>query len=157
MLQCQEPLCGDISHSEKRDATVLDILSAIVETSHTCLPLTGRTGGSQKQDREVIPGWSAEVEPQRQRSNYCYRAWLAGGKPSHGELHRAKLDSHCAYRYAVRRVKQSARLQQAKGLFAAAKEGDLALMKEMRRVQLGRGDQEDLSETVDGATGHQEV
>ena len=70
MLQCQDPMCSDISHSEKRDATVLDILSAIVETSHTCLPLTGRTGGSQKQDREVIPGWSTEVEPQRQRSNY---------------------------------------------------------------------------------------
>ena len=107
----------------------------------------------------MIPGWTAEVEPHRQKSNYCYRAWLAGGKPSHGDLHRAKLDSHCAFCYAVRRVKRADKLQQAKGLFAAAQEGDVSLMNEMRRLQSGHGTAaaEELTDTVDGVTGQQEV
>ena len=134
-------------------------LFRVVETSYSCLPLTGSAGRGRKQDQEVIPGWTAEVEPHRQKSNYCYRAWLAGGKPSHGDLHRAKLDSHCAFRYAVRRVKRADKLHQAKGLFAAAQEGDVSLMKEMRRLQSGHGTAaaEELTDTVDGVTGQQEV
>ena len=56
LLSCRDPLCRDDSHSEQRDNMVLDILSTIVETSYTCLPLTGQAGNSQKPDREVIPG-----------------------------------------------------------------------------------------------------
>jgi hypothetical protein len=158
LLHCRDPLCADPSHSEERDDVVLDILLSIVETSYTTsLPLTGRAGRGGRRDREVIPGWSAEVEPHRQQSNYCYRAWLAGGKPNHGELHRAKLDSHAQFRYAVRRVKRASKLHQAKGLYEAAMAGDLALVKEMRRVQSGRGAMDELSDTVDGVTGRQEV
>ena len=157
MVQCRDPLCTDKSHSERRDSAVLDILFCVVETSYSCLPLTGRAGRGHKQDRDVIPGWTLEVEPHRQKSNYCYRAWLAGGKPSHGDLHRAKLESHCAYRYAVRRVKRADKLHQAKGLFAAAQDGDIALMKEMRRLQSGRGPADELTDTVDGITGQQGV
>ena len=98
----------------------------------------------------MTPGWSVEVEPYRQRSNYCYRAWLAGCRPSHGDLHRAKVDSHTQYQYSVRRVKRASKLNQAKGLFEAAKAGDIALMKEMRRVQSGHGVLDELPDSVDG-------
>ena len=141
MVQCKDPLCTDASHSERRDSAVLDILFRIVETSYVCLPLTGCAGRSHKQDHEVIPGWTVEVEPHRQK----------------GDLHQAKLESHCLYRYAVRRVKRANSLHQAKGLFAAAQEGDLALMKEMRRLQSARGPADELTDTVDGITGQQGV
>ena len=137
MMNCQDPLCEDSSHSDSRDSVVLDILLAMVETSYTCLPLTGRAGQGGLKGRKVIPGWSTGVEPYRKRSNYCYRAWLAGGRPSNGDLHRAKLKSHAEFRYAVRRVKRASQLHQAKGLLEAAREGDLALMKEIRRIQSG--------------------
>ena len=157
MLHCRDPLCEDRSHSEDRDSVVLDILLSMVEVSYTSLPLTGQAGRGRSREREVIPGWSATVEPFRQRSIYCYRAWRAGGKPSHGDLHRAKLESHAQFRYAVRRVKRSDKLQQAKGLFEVAMAGDVALMKEMRRVQTGKGVLDELTDNVDGASGQQEV
>ena len=53
LLHCQNPQCEDPSHSEERDKTVLDILCAMVETSYTSLPLTGRVGGIQGQE---LPG-----------------------------------------------------------------------------------------------------
>ena len=81
MLHCKDPLCEDRSHTEDRDVVVLDILLAVVESSYTSLPLTGRAGQGVLRDKKVTPGWSAEVEPYRQRSNYSYRAWLAGWKP----------------------------------------------------------------------------
>jgi hypothetical protein len=74
------------------------------------------------------------VEPHRLESNYCYRAWLAAGKPRQGEEHEARLRSHTQYQYAVRHVKRAAKFHQAKGLFAAAMDGDISLFKEMRRV-----------------------
>ena len=91
MLHCRDPMCEDSSHSESRDVVVLDILLAMVETSYVCLPLTGRAGQGGLKDRKVIPGWSREVEPYRRQSNYSFQAWLAAGKPSHGDLHQAKL------------------------------------------------------------------
>ena len=70
LLHCQDLQCNDVSHTEERDSMVLDILCAVVETSYTSLPLTGQAGGR----RDVIPGWSSEIEPFRLESNVCYRA-----------------------------------------------------------------------------------
>ena len=157
LMHCQDPLCEVSAHSDARDNVVLDILLALVESSYSSLPLTGQAGGRGQVDRKVTPGWSVEVEPYRRQSNYCYRAWLAGGRPSHGDLHRAKVDSHTKFQYAVRRVKRASKLNQAKGLFEAAKAGDTALMKEMRRVQSGNGMLDELPDTVDGVTGQEDV
>ena len=40
-LLCNDPHCADLIHSQQRDTYMLDILLAIVETSHITLPLTG--------------------------------------------------------------------------------------------------------------------
>ena len=82
---------------------------------------------------------------------------MAGGRPSQGDLHHAKVESHAQFRYAVRRVKRASKLHQAKALLEAARAGDVALMKEMRRVQSGKPAMDELADTVDGVTGQQEV
>jgi hypothetical protein len=116
----------------------------MVETSYGALPLTGRAGGGRgRGGRDIIPGWSAEVEPFRLHSNDCFRAWLAAGKPQ--------------FRHAVRRVKRADKLHQAKGLFGAAMDGDIRLMEEMRRVKSGKCKMDELAEKVDGVSGEQGV
>ena len=97
------------------------------------------------------------MEPFRLASNTCYRAWLVAGKPRHGEAQEAKQRSHAQYRYAVRRVKRASKLFQARGLFGAAMAGDMELMKELRRIKSGKGEIDELPETVDGVTGEREV
>ena len=137
---------------------VLDLLMSVVETSYSSLPLTGRAGNGRGQDgREIIPGWASEVEPLRLESNVCYRAWLAAGKPRQGNEHEARLRSHAQYRYAVRRVKRASKLHQAQSLFSAAMDGDIELFKEMQRVKSGKGQMDELAETVDNVTGEQGV
>ena len=157
MLHCRDPLCDDAGHTEERDGAVLDILLAIVETAYTALPLTGgvpgRPGSPPEEQRDIIPGWSTEVEPSRLASNACYRAWLAAGKPRQGEVHEAKLKSHAQYRHTVRRVKRASKLYKARGLFGAAMAGDMELMKELRRLKSGKGEMDELAESVDGVSG----
>ena len=156
LLHCRDPQCTEPDHSKERDSLVLDLLMAMVETSYTTLPLTGRAGGGRGR-RDIIAGWSTEVEPFRLESNFYYRAWLAAGKPRHGAEHEARLRSHALFRHAVRRTKRAAKLHQAQGLFGAAMAGDLHLFKEMRRVRTGKGQMEEMAETVDGVSGEQGV
>ena len=156
MLNCHNTFCTEQGHSDARDDMVLDLLLGMMETSYTSLPLTGRAGGREG-SRETIPGWSREVEPYRLQSNAAYRVWLAAGKPRHGDIFQAKLHHHAQFRYAIRRVRRASKFHQAQGLFAAAMNGDIELMKEMRRVKSGKGEMEELAETVDGATGQENV
>ena len=106
---------------------ILDILLAVVEASYASVPLTGKAGGKNSK-REILPGWSREVEQFRLNSNAAYRSWLAAGKPRQGHFHQ--------FRHAVGRVKRAAQLHQAQGLFEAAMAGDLALMRQMKRIGL---------------------
>ena len=127
---------------------MLDLLMAVVETSYTSLPLTGRAGSGCNQDfRDIIPGWTKEVEPLRLESNLFYCKWLAAGKPRQGEHHEAKLCSHAQYRYAIRRVKRASKLHQTQGLFGASIAGDIEL-----RVKTGKGQMDELTERVDGVS-----
>ena len=71
--------------------------------------------------------------------------------------HEARLQSHAQYRHTVRRLKRSAKLHQAKGLFNAAMAGDIELFKEMHRAKTGTGQMDELAETVDGVSGEQGV
>ena len=137
---------------------VLDLLLSVVETSYTSLPLTGRArSGPGRDSRDIIPGWTTEVEPHRLESNFCYRVLLGAGTPRQGVEHEARLRSHAQYQHAVRRLKRSANLHQAQGLFNAAMAGDIKLVKEMRRAKSGKGQMDELAKTVDGVSGEQGV
>ena len=40
-LNCCNSLCQEEAHSQERDSHVLDILIAVIECSHTCIPISG--------------------------------------------------------------------------------------------------------------------
>ena len=68
-----------------------------------------------------------------------------------------KRQSHNQFRYAVRRIKRNQKLQEAKGLFSAAMSGDIDLMKEMRRVTVGKDHCDEYTEELDGVLGENDV
>ena len=73
-LGCEDPLCQDKTHCEKRDHFVLDILMALVESSYTTLPLSVGGGGGGRNGRgkgKPIPGWE-EVKPIRKEARYWH-------------------------------------------------------------------------------------
>ena len=88
-LNCADSFCEDVSHSEERDGLVLDILSAVIETSHSCIPLSGGESSSPDPKKsctvsQAIPGWKDDVEPMRQESLFWHSAWRSAGQPRNG-------------------------------------------------------------------------
>ena len=65
--------------------------------------------------------------------------------------------SHNLYRYAIRRTKRREKLHRAKALLETAKNGDINLLREMRRVVNGNGPVDETSEVLDGETGHENI
>lgn len=156
-LNCNDPQCSDLSHSQERDSLTLDILLAVVETTHTCLPFSGgrRVGGEGRGHAE--PGWNEEVEPFRQEARYWYRVWLKEGRPNNGWLHATMSRKRTQYHYAVRRLRKKSDKIKAEKLFVASMEGDINLLNEMKKIRCGVDSSTELPDTVDGANGQEEI
>ena len=135
-INCMDTMCGNEHHSKDRDDMVLDILCAVVESSHSTVPL----GGGKKADGPPgsssqggnVSGWRAEVKPFEEKAELWYSIWVSSGKPNKGIVHTIMSKTRNQYHYAVRRTKRSAGLQKAKGLFEASMKGDMDLIKEMK-------------------------
>ena len=159
VLQCTNPNCTNLTHSQHRDSFIMDILLAMVETSHTTLPLAGgkRVGTKSRSGLKTIPGWTEEVEPFRSESMYWHRVWLGAGRPSNGWLHDTMVKKRTQYHHSVRRLKRKASLIQAGKLFEASMNGDIDLIKEMKRIRGGQDSMANLPDTVAGANGQEEI
>ena len=102
-------------------------------------------------------GWSSEVEKLRILSKQSYQAWISEGKPRDGDTFILKKESNANYRYAVRKLQRSSKLQRAKSLFEASLKSDLNLLNEMKKIVNGSPAMDDLPEEVDGVKGEQEI
>ena len=108
-----------------------------------------RTGGS-------IPGWNEDVEPFRQEALFWHEIWKSCAKPNTGDIHRKMTQSRNHYHYAVRRVKTGSDFTKAKKLFEASLSSDIDLLKEMKNIRRGKG-QDDQPDNVAGANGEEEI
>ena len=82
-LGCENVHCDNTQHSDEGDNHLLIILTAMIETSHKTIPLSG--GGSRGEGRASrggLQGWSEEVEPYRPESRYWHDLWKAQGRPN---------------------------------------------------------------------------
>ena len=50
-LDCRDTHCRDEIHSNQRDDFVLDVMGAVIESSHKCIPIVG---GRQKSMRQGV-------------------------------------------------------------------------------------------------------
>ena len=92
-LSCSNPLCQDEEHTRERDSFVLDIMSTVIEVSHSTIPMvggsTGHTGGDPGKSSPIeksIPGWKDEVEPYKKDAVFWHATWESAGRPSRGDL-----------------------------------------------------------------------
>ena len=106
-------MCQDKLHSEDRDSHVLDILVAIIESSHAHIPLSG--GGKVKMDpskschvTQAIPGQKEQVEPFKKDSLFWHSLWTSAGSPNTGGLFETMKKARNVYHYAIRKVKKEA-------------------------------------------------
>ena len=156
---CADPHCEDPAHTGDRDATVLDILDAVVKSTYETLPIYGGrwVGGKKRRQGMAVPGWAVEVEPFRADSIYWGDVWKKEGRPSTGWLHGLYIKKKAQYHYAVRRAMARASKSRAENLLAAALDGDTALLREMKVIKKGGGGPPELPDTVSGANGEQEI
>ena len=105
-LGCQDVHCKEVTHVDCRDCHMLDILSAIIESTHVTLPTYGGCWVSEKRPGLSIPGWKSEVKPFRDKSIYWGNIWRQAGRPTTGCLHEIYVKVRREYHHAVLRVKR---------------------------------------------------
>ena len=157
-LECEDLHCKDCIHSEVRDSHMLDLLTAIIEASHAALPAYGGCWVGEKRPGVSIPGWSKVVKPHRDDSLYWGNLWRQNGRPTTGWIHDMYVEARRQYHHAVLRVKRQRKEHQAEELLLAAMEGDIQLLKEMKKIKKGRSTgSSELADTVGGAVGEQDI
>ena len=159
-LSCDDPHCRDPVHSSERDTFMLDILCAIIETTHCTIPQTsGRAkpnDAKKKFGSGSLPGWKEEIEPLRKDALFWHDVWRKAERPSSGVLHGLMVKTRNGYHSGVRRSRRLADLNLATRLFEASETGTSNLMQEMKRVYSGKSSN-DLPENVAGANGEEEI
>ena len=86
-MECTNLHCREEEHSAARDSLVLDVMSAVIESSHATIPLVGGREGAGRKDRGSMPGWWEEVAPYRETSVFWHSVWRSAGRPVAGELY----------------------------------------------------------------------
>ena len=101
-LFCTDVHCTDQQHRQDRDDHVLNILTSLIESSYSAVPLNKRSRPRDSSSR--IPGWKVHVEPFRQDSMFWHSVWLSAEKPNSGQLFQLISWSRNKYQYAVRKL-----------------------------------------------------
>ena len=154
-LDCNDITCQHEGHSTDRDRHLLDVMCAIMEASHECIPLSSKPRPPGR--RENLPGWEENVLPVKKDSQFWYSVWLSAGKPTTGWLFQVMKWSRNKFHYSVRKVKRLAGSLQARKLTAAAEEGNMALMREMRATIGSKSVGQAIPECLDGNVTHDTI
>ena len=141
---------------------MLDVLIAMIETSHETIPMGGGSRRQWDPDKNcmvdsAIPGWRKEVEPLRQDSLFWHAIWQNCGMPNKGQMHEVMKNARHKYHYAVRRCKKLADSVRAHNLFEAAQQGDIDLLKEMKKIQGGKKQHAACPDNIDDTNGSAQI
>ena len=154
-LFCTDVHCTDQQHRQDRDGHVLDVLTSLVESSFCAVPLSKTSRPRDSSSR--IPGWKDHVEPFRQDSLFWHSVWLSADKPNTGQLFQLMCWSRNKYHYAIRKLKKHSDKVMAENLMEAAKESEVDLLKEMKRVKCGKLKGQSMPDEIDGVSEPDEI
>ena len=155
-LRCTDINCSDMEHSKARDGLVLDLLGAVIEASHSTIPMVGGRQGTKRKDCGSVPGWREEVAPYKEAARFWHSVWRSAGRPDTGELYKTMKMTRNKYHHAVRKVRNEVNRLKAQKLFEASMWGGADLVKELKKIRGGKC-RPDLPETVAGANGEEEI
>ena len=161
-LDCHHVHCSQAEHLQARDSYLLDVLIAMIETSHEFIPMGG--GKRKKWDPDkncevesALPGWRSDLEPLRQDSLFWHAMWQQSGKPNRGQLYEVMKFVRNKYHYAVHKTKKIASSIRAQRLLEQSQSGDVDLLKEMKRVKGSKKQTSACPDNVDDAHGAEAV
>ena len=148
-IGCSDVTCQDKQHTHDRDQLVLDILCSAIETSYESIPMSNgaRTG---KKQHQPLPGWNQLVGPFKHDSLFWHSVWLSAGRPPSGSLYQVMCHARRKYHFAVKKVKRLASTAKAEQLLEASEEGDVALMKELKKSLDGKSTGQTVPESLEG-------
>ena len=132
-LNCRDATCKCKEHNEQRDKHVIDILCNLVETSYTCIPLTANPTKDGKSNFKSVPGWKENVGPLKSDSLFWHSVWVSAGRPSSGQLQQVMSYTCRKYHIVVKQAKRMASNCKTIEALEAAKDGDAALIKELKK------------------------
>ena len=153
-LDCKDVNCSDPNHTAERDSFVLDVMSTIIEVSHTAIQKKPISQGSS---HVRLPGWNENVEPLKQDAKFWYSIWLSAGRPQTGALHSVMVGTRIKYRCAVRKTQQIANKSKAVSLLEAAERGDKALLSRMKSVMGSKKSPQEMPASLEGEVGEAEI
>ena len=106
--------CQLDNHTEERDSHVLDILTAIIESSHEAIPLSGRPPSNNPDKKcpvtKAVPGWKEMVKPQRETSLFWHAVWVSDLRPNTGVLFDIMKKTRNQYHFANLRAEKTLRI-----------------------------------------------
>ena len=105
-LSCDSPCCSIKEHASNHDSHVMDLMCAILETSHQCIPLSAKSRSGSK--KENLPGWKENVAPAKKDSLFWHSVWMSAGRPNRGELYNVICWARNKFHYQVRKAKRLA-------------------------------------------------
>ena len=158
-IKCSDASCLSEEHTNERDGHVLDILCALIETSHECIPLSSRAKPAKKSKNgnQTLPGWKENVAPLKRDSLSWHAIWLSAGRPSSGSLYQVMCNTRRKYHVAVKQAKRVAATSKAQELLAASEAGDIALMKELKKTLGSKSTGQSVPECLDGKVTHDSI
>ena len=130
-LDCEDVHCNRKDHSDDRDGFILDIISAAIEASHECIPMSG---GNKSKSGKLKPGWKDKVKPFQIDAKFWYGTWKAAGKPNTGDLFTNMIRSRNQFHYAIRRNEKELDTIKANYLNNAANADDRTFLLELKKT-----------------------
>ena len=83
--------------------------------------------------------------------------WLSANKPNKGVMFEIMKKTRNNYHYAVRKAKKQADIINSQNLFSAAQNGDIELLKEMKKCRNNSKNNSTRPDTVDGADNPEDI
>ena len=152
---CNDICCKDPSHKEQIDTFTLDILTALVETSYTCIPMPVKSSILKKRKWQNLPSWKEEVEPLRKQSILYHLQWIREGKMTSGWLYETMIRKRKDYHKAVKNCISKEKKRRSEKMMDAVRSKDGEIFKLMKNVRKKVAD--DLSDEVNYATNEPDI